>query len=526
MTALARPVPDLGRSSTRQLGVIALPATVRVAAGLAGAAVFLWPLLLLLPDALSTEAWSGVVLSAGWSSVWQAGVAATAGVALSIPLGWATARLALPGRTLLRALLTLPIVTPAFGVALGTAWLFDVGWPFLLLANAGFGLAIGVRLSGGAWIGLDPGAAEAARTLGVGDLQLARQHYLPALGPTLAAAWALSFALAVSAFGTAYLLAPDSSPTLPEIASSARPNDALAAGAALLLTVVAGAALVLFARCRPTFRASPGRARPVPLDVLSVRQVLALAIALPLGLFVAVGPLFAVLHGALTIGAAEQATGANLASLVDATSPLGTDPRLALRRSVVLAVIALVIAVPPGFVLAVLIAPLRGWVAAAIEAALLLPFVSSVALATALGASGLDGSSWQLFVHLAIVVPLVVRVVLPAARSRVRVQIEAGTVLGASRWTSWQLFVAPRLGAHLILAVVVAAAWSIGELGATLLLQGVDTASAPAAIALAQGRGTTGADGSAFALAMVILLLVATAFVTIEYRRSPEITEF
>jgi hypothetical protein len=43
----------------RQLDVSALPTGVRLAVGLWFAAALLWPIVLLFPDALTTEAWSG-----------------------------------------------------------------------------------------------------------------------------------------------------------------------------------------------------------------------------------------------------------------------------------------------------------------------------------------------------------------------------------------------------------------------------------------------------------------------------------
>jgi ABC-type Fe3+ transport system permease subunit len=62
---------------------------------------------------------------------------------------------------------------------------------------------------------LDPHEAQAARTLGFGEIQLLRRLYLPALGRTFSAAWALAAGLAVSTFGAAYLLAPDATAALP-----------------------------------------------------------------------------------------------------------------------------------------------------------------------------------------------------------------------------------------------------------------------------------------------------------------------
>jgi len=527
VTAFARPLTDPDRSLTRQLDVSTLPTSVRVAVGLGFAAVFLWPIVLLFPDALTIEAWSGEVFSAAWFSIWQTVLATTVGVALSIPLSWASAELSIPGRTLLRGLWTLPIVTPAFAVALGASWIWDGGSPLLILAHAGLGLAIGVRLGSGAWSMLDPHEAQTARTLGFGEIQLVRRLYLPALGRTFVAAWALAAGLAVSTFGAAYLLAPDPTATLPLVAGppgrGAAPS---AAGASLVLILLAAAAFVAFLRCRPAGDSSTIHSPHVSLELLSVPRLVVLALATLFGLVLAIGPLFALLHGALTIGAAEQITNANLAALADAARPLEVDSLEAVRRSALLLVVAVGVSLPVGFVAAVVIAPLRGWAATLIEGALLLPLALPVVLAAGLRAGGLDSPSWLLFIHFAIVFPLVVRVVLPGVRARVRTSIEAATVLGASRWTSWRRLVAPTLGAHLVLAAVLAMAWSVGELGAALLLHRVDSAPVSTAVVFALRDQTVSGDGRAFALATAIVLFVTILFVTIEHRRPREITEF
>ena len=298
------------------------------------------------------------------------------------------------------------------------------------------------------------------------------------------------------------------------------------AGASLLLALLAVAALVVFVRYRPGFRAIAKPPERVRIEELSARQGVALVGAAALGLLMVLGPPIALFHGALTTGAAEQVTGANFAAITDQARAFEVDPTSALRRSLVLAFVPLAVALPLGLVVAILVAPLRGWAAVAVEVALLLPLVLPVALAAGLRSGGLAGSSWLWFIHLAIAFPLVVRVVLPGARSRVRTNIEAATVLGASRWTSWRRLVAPALRAHLVLAAVLAAVWSLGEVGAALLLQRLDSAPAPAAIAFALERETTGADGLAFALAAVLVLFASILFVTIEYRRPREITEF
>jgi len=529
VTAVAPRSPDIDRSLARQASARALPAGVRALFGLGLAALLLWPLVPLINEAATRDAWSRAVFEAAWSSIWQAVLAATAGVALSVPLGWALARLAVPARRLVRALLTLPIVTPGLAVALGAAWLLGPSWPLLVVANAGFGLAIGVRLGGAAWLALDPRETETARTLGLPFVQLVRWHYVPALRRAFAASWVLAFALALSAVASAYVLAPPSRLALPELAlgtSGAAIGTTSSAAASLLLAAIAVIALAVFVRLRPAQHGTLGAVGFQPAGSLAIRDRVLLGLAFLLAAMVTVGPLLALGHGAFTLGAAEQVTGANVSAVFADARPFELEPAAALRYSLLVAVGALAIALPLGFVGAMLVAPLRGWMATAVEAALLLPLCIPVVLASGLRVAERDGAFALLLVHAAMGSALMVRLMLPSARARVGGQFEAAALLGASRWTSWKRLIAASLRGRLAVGAALVLCWSIGELGAALILQRADAAPASVAIAFALQRRTATADGLAFALSGLFFLFVSIVFVTIEYRRTREITEF
>lgn len=525
MTAFARHISDPDRSLVRPLAVRSLPAGVRVAIGLMIATALLWPLAPLVADVITRDASTTGLASATWLSLWQAASAATAGIALSVPIGWALARLAVPARRLVRALLTVPVIAPPLGIALGTSLLLGDRWPLLVVANVGFGLAVGVRLGGFAWLALDPRESETARTLGLGPWQIVRWHYLPALGRMYTGAWALAFALAFSTFGTVHLLASASTPALPELAGAAVPAPS-ASSAALVLAAVAAVALVVFVHCRPGSAIVTGDVGYRPLTEVRVRDRLLLAAAFVLATLIALGPVGALFHAALTVGAAEQVTGGNIAAIFEDARPFEVDAWNALRRSLTLGTAALLIALPLGAAVAFVIAPLRGWAATLTEAALLLPLLLPVVLASGLREAGFDRSFWLLLVHVAIAVPIVIRIVLPGARSRLRSQFEAATILGASRWASWNRLAARSLRAQLWVAAALTLAWSVGEVGAARLLHRVDTAPASVAITRSLAQQTDAGDGRAIALAGLLALFVTILFVTIEYRRSREITEF
>jgi molybdate transport system permease protein len=149
-------------------------------------------------------------------------VASTATVlaaVLGVPLAWLLARTRFPGRTVVRALVLLPMVLPpvvggaALLFALGRRglvgqWLYDwfdltlpfsttgavlaatfVAMPFLVIT-----VEAGLR-------SLPPGYEEASRTLGAGRLATFWRVTIPLLAPQLAAGAALAFARALGEFG-------------------------------------------------------------------------------------------------------------------------------------------------------------------------------------------------------------------------------------------------------------------------------------------------------------------------------------
>jgi thiamine transport system permease protein len=506
--------------------------TPRIAVGAAVALALLWPLAFLAAE-LDREALRTAALrSSTWFTLWQAALATTIGIALALPVAWALARLDFPARRTLRALVSLPIALPALAFALGAGRLVPEGpWGLLPLvaAHAALALAIGVRLLGHAWARLDPQAAEAARVFGHTPLRTALVDDGRMLAPAIASAWSLAFALTLTAFASALLLAADGGTTLPvavQAAVDGRMRLAEAAAAGVVLALVAAAALLVFVRCRPTGGDGSVLAERQPLRSLSGGRRAALALVAVVAALISIGPLLAVLHAAFTVGAGEQVTASNLTGLFDAARPFEVDPFSALLRSLLLASAALVIAVPIGIAAATAVAPLRGWPAISVEVALLLPLLLPVPIAAGLRAAGLAAPPWLLLVHLAIAVPLVVRGALAALRSGDRLEREAATVLGASAWDGWKRLALPRLRRHVAVAGVVAFAWSLGETGAALLLYRIDVATAPVAIVQALDARTAAADGRAYGLAAALILVVTIIFVTIEHRRSREITEF
>jgi molybdate transport system permease protein len=188
-------------------------------------------------------------------------------ILLGVPLAWILARRRFPGRSLTRALVTLPMVLPPVvgGIALLYAfgkrgfagrWLYTLtGWrlPFTvggaILAEAFVAMPFLVVTAEAAFRSFDRRTEEAAATLGASPAYRFRRITLPAVGPALAAGAALTWARALGEFGATITFAgnfPGTTQTMPlaiygDIESG---NDGVAIALSLVLLVVSLIVLV------------------------------------------------------------------------------------------------------------------------------------------------------------------------------------------------------------------------------------------------------------------------------------------
>ena len=145
-----------------------------------------------------------------------------------VPLAWLLARREFPGKALVRALVTVPLVLPP--VVGGVALLFAFGRRGILplhiafttwaaiIAEAFVAMPFLVLAVEGALTALDEKYEDVAGTLGAGPLTTFRRVTLPLVGPGLTAGAALAWARALGEFGATITFAgnlPGSTQTLP-----------------------------------------------------------------------------------------------------------------------------------------------------------------------------------------------------------------------------------------------------------------------------------------------------------------------
>lgn len=250
-----------GASGTRR----ALPPFLLVPAVLA-LAFLLLPLLALLVRApwssITTDLADPEVLQALQLSLGCAVLATGLCVLLGVPLAWVLARATFPGRRLLRALVTVPLVLPPVvgGVALllllGRRGLlgqyldlwFGLRLPFttaaVVVAEAFVALPFLVIAVEGALRGADRRYEDAAATLGASRATVFRRVTLPLVAPGIAAGAVLSFARALGEFGATITFAgnfPGTTRTMPlavYLALETDPESAIVLSLVLLLVSV------------------------------------------------------------------------------------------------------------------------------------------------------------------------------------------------------------------------------------------------------------------------------------------------
>jgi molybdate transport system permease protein len=272
--ATARPttVPVPVPAAIRRRSPLAL-----LAPALLGVAFLTLPLLGLLVrtpwSSLAAELRGTQVLEALRLSLLTATLATALSLALGVPLAWVLARAAFPGRRLLRALVTVPLVLPPVvgGVALLLAlgrrgivgqyldsW-FGITLPFttagVVVAEAFVAMPFLVLSVEGALRAADPRYEDAAATLGASGWTTFRRVTLPLVAPAVAAGAVLAWARALGEFGATITFAgnfPGTTQTMPLAVYLALQDDPQAAAVLSLVLLAVSIAVLATLRERWT----------------------------------------------------------------------------------------------------------------------------------------------------------------------------------------------------------------------------------------------------------------------------------
>ncbi|MFM8304150.1 MAG: ABC transporter permease [Actinomycetota bacterium] len=471
-----------------------------------------------------------------WFTVWQAVLSTALTLVIGVPGAYVLTRYRFPGRSVVRAAVTVPFVLPTVLVA--SAFL-ALGVPrslgAILLAQMFFNYAVVVRVVGELWRHLDPHEEDAARMLGANRWRVWWEVTFPALRPGIVAAATITFLFCFTSFGVILLLGGPTRATVEtEIYRQTTRFLDLPLAAALsivqLLAVVVLLGLVAhFERTAVPRRLRPAREverrpRRAGDRVLLAANLLVMAVLLALPLAV------------LVLRSLTPPSGFGLGSYralgeVRAGSTLFVAPVDAVANSLRFAVVATVIAVEVGGLAAWAGVRTRSrW----LDGMLALPLgVSAVTLGfgflVALDTPPLDlrGSPWLVPLAQALVaMPFVVLLVAPVLRAiepRVR---EAATMLGASPARVRRSIDLPIAARALFVAGAFAFAISLGEFGATSFVVRPDAPTLPVVVFRLLGQPGDASFGAAMAASCLLMLLVTAAMLVGDRARAGRIGEF
>lgn len=496
-----------------------------------------------------------------WFTTWQAAVSTLGAFALGLPAAYVFARYRFPGKTLLRAVTTLPFVLPT--VVVGTAFtallgprgvvntalmaLFDLETPpirllhtvgIVLLAHVFYNTSVVIRMVGGFWAQLDPRLGAAAAVLGADAWQRFRHVTLPLLTPVLTAAALLVYLFNFTSFGVILILGGPRMATLEvEIYRTAVRFFNLPV-AAILALVQMGFTLAITAvytrlQARLTvplsFRpAQAGERRPRT----GPERLFVFGTLILLGVFL-LTPLAALLWRSLT-----TPTGLGLDHyrnlFINRTgSVFFVTPIEALRNSLLVAAATIALALVVGISAAYLLVEERrtsGRGRRRLRLDLLLDPLFMLPLGTSAVTLGLgyivalDKPPLNLraslvivpIAHALIAFPFVVRSLLPILRGLDPRLRAAAAVLGADPWRVRRFVDLPILSRGLAVGTIFAFTVSMGEFGASLLLTRPQFPTLPVAIYRFLGQPGMANYGQALALSVFLLAATACGFLAIE----------
>jgi thiamine transport system permease protein len=498
---------------------------------------------------------------------WQALLSTVLTMLAGLPAAYAFARYRFAGKSILRALLTVPFVLPTVVVA--TAFLALLGpkgrlnlWlasllgldappinlqntlTLILLAHIFYNITVVIRLVGGFWANLDPKLEEAAAVLGAPPWRVFREVTFPLLRPALGAAALLIFLFTFTSFGVILILGGPRFGTLEvEVYRQTVNYFNLPLAAVLSLLQIAFTFVLMSLYTHLQARAT------IPLDLRSPRSVektsnswrvrLFLLVAVGLPTLFVLSPLVALVERSLTLGDGVSLQYYLLLAENERRTVVSHTPLFAVRNSLLFAGATTLISLLLGILSAYLLVPTnrrerRSTWRAILDPIFLLPLGTS---AVTLGFGfivALDQPPLNLrtsivlipIAHSLIAFPFVVRSILPVLRSLNPALREAAAVLGATSLRLLREIDLPILARPILVGAVFAFAGSMGEFGATSLIKRPEWPTMPVIIFEFLGRPGISNYGRALAMSVILMLVTAVGFILIERFRVDDIGEF
>jgi thiamine transport system permease protein len=486
-----------------------------------------------------------------WFTVWTSTVATVLALVLGLPAAYVLHRVAIPGRTWLRAFLVVPFVLPTVVVGVAFELLIGEGGPVAFLGLDGgpvaivaglvfFNASVVIRVVGGAWESLDPRPGEAAAALGASPRQVLRDVTLPTLRPAIVSAATVVFLFCATAFGIVLTLGGlrySSVETQIYLLTTNLLDLQGAAALSILQLLVVTALLLAAARARRTPDAAVAHSharlrRPTGADAPAL-------VATFLLLVLVAGPIASLVVASLrNDGAwslanyrALQTSGAHQALLVPVTDAVVNSLRIAVDATWMSLLLGLAVAT---------VVTRRSRtrserrLRAVLDGLFMLPLgVSAVTLGfgflITLGRPPLELRDSPALIPIAqalVALPLVVRVLVPVLGGiddRLR---QAAATLGASPTRALLVVDLPVIWKPLLAAAGFAFACSLGEFGATSFLVRDDRPTLPVVIFRLISHPGDLDYGMALAASVILGATTAAVMLVVERLRVPSVGTF
>lgn len=507
---------------------------------------------------------SDYLLRVLWFTVWQAAVSTVLTLLLAFPGAYVLARFRFRGKSLIRALATLPFVLPTVVVAVAfvsfigpagliNSWLQDLFalqappirisqtvW-IILLAHIFFNYSVALRLLSAYWQNLSPSMTQAAQMLGASPARAFFEVTLPQLRAPIASAATLIFIYCFTSFGVIVILGGPRFATLEvEIYRQALNLFNLPVAAALSVWQIVFTFILMWVYTR-TQSAREESARPAARRFVERPPRSPREKALVLVNIIAIIVFIGVPLATLVLRSFSGQEGLTLvyyrALFINRDDSLFfVPPGEAIVNSVVIAVVAMVITIAISLMVAQVLTrgervsrtnarqqPLRNL----LDATFMLPLATSavtlgLGYLVAFGRPPLNFRASPLIlplVHAVVAVPFVLRTVLPGFRGIQPSLREAAGMLGASGWRVWREVDWPLVKRPVLVGALFAFTISLGEFSATIFLSRPETPTMPIAIYRFLGQPGALNYGQALAMSVLLMTVCAIAFLAIEHFR-------
>jgi thiamine transport system permease protein len=485
-----------------------------------------------------------------WFTAWQAAASTVLTLAVGLPVAYLFARHDFPGKTMLKALTTLPFIMPTIVVAMGfiallgpqglvntaLSGLFGADGPqvrvtntlgIIFMAHAFYNYAIVVRIVSAFWSNLSPAFSESAAMLGAGRIRTFTQVTLPLLIPSLLSSAALVFVFSFTSFGVVLVLGGPRFATLEvsiyELTVRLFQLD-IAGALALVQLVFTSAFLLVYTRLQAR-SAVPITFVPVEVGARKTRDLRGVmaAVAIAGGLLAVLSPLLALVEQAVSSGGGYSLAHFRGLFTDESGSYFYLSPLMVVWNSIRFALASMVIALVVGTIASYVIVQRRGR-SGVVDALFMAPLgISAVTLGfgflVAFNRWPVDlRGSWLILViaHSLVAYPFVIRSVLPVLRGMPPHLRESAALLGATPVKIFLYVELPILARALLVGATFAFAISMGEFGASLLLVRPEFTTIPVAIFRLLGQPGESNLGQALAMSTLLMAVVTVGFVMIE----------